>query len=88
MSSEKRLDGDYRMLTDNLPTLMNEICSKYAGHVPLEVLEAYCRRYLRYFHLHVEQQPSRFYGAWGWSEARRREFRRAFDVSRQQGWGR
>jgi hypothetical protein len=23
----------------------------------------------------------RFYGAWGWSEARRREFRRAFDAS-------
>ncbi len=31
---------------DNLPTLMREIRSKYADDVPLEVLEAYCRRYL------------------------------------------
>jgi hypothetical protein len=69
---------------DNLPTLMSEIRSKYADDVPLEVLEAYCRRYLHYYHRHIEQQPARFYGAWGWSEARRREFRKAFDASRRQ----
>ncbi len=66
---------------DNLPTLMSEIRSNYADDVPLEVLEAYCRRYLHYYHRHVETQPVRFYGAWGWSEARRREFRRAFDLA-------
>ena len=69
---------------DNLPTLMSEIRSKYADDVPLEVLEAYCRRYLHYNHRYVKQQPVRFYGAWGWSEARRREFRKAFDASRRQ----
>lgn len=64
--------------------LMREIRSKYADEVPLEVLEDYCRRYLHYYHQHVEPQPVRFYGAWGWSEARRREFRKAFDASRRQ----
>ena len=69
---------------DNLATLMRELSSKYADDVPLEVLEAYCRRYLHYYHRHVENQPVRFYGSWGWTEARRREFRKAFDACRRQ----
>ena len=68
---------------DSLPTLMAEIRSKYATDVTIEVLEAYCRRLLHYYHRHVGTQPVRFYGAWGWSEARRQEFRRAFDASRR-----
>jgi len=66
---------------DNLPALMREIRAKYPDDVPLEVLEAYCRRYQHYYHQHIEHQPARFYGAWGWSEARRREFRKAFDAT-------
>lgn len=70
---------------DNLPTLMRELRFKYFDDVPLEVLEAYCKRYLHYYHRYVEHQPELFYGAWGWSEARRREFRKAFDASREIG---
>lgn len=74
-----RDQGEYRRV-DNLPTLMRELHLKYADDVPLDVLEAYCKRYLHYYHQYVEHQPERFYGAWGWSEARRREFRKAFDA--------
>jgi hypothetical protein len=70
---------------DNLPNLMREIRAKYLDTVPLSVLEEYCRRYLHYYHRHVEQQPVRFYGAWGWSEARRREFRKAFETTGLKG---
>jgi hypothetical protein len=70
---------------DNLPTLMREIRAKYPDDVPLSVLEEYCRRYLHHYHRHVERQPVRFYGAWGWSEARRREFRKAFEATGMQG---
>jgi hypothetical protein len=66
---------------DNLPTLIDEISSRYPDGVPTESLDQYCRRYLHYYHQYVQQQPIRFYGAWGWSEARRREFRRAFDTA-------
>ena len=66
---------------DNLPTLINEISRRYPDGVPVDSLESYCRRYLHYYHRYVQPQPVRFYGAWGWSEARRREFRRAFDAS-------
>jgi hypothetical protein len=69
---------------DNLPTLMSEIGSKYADDVPIELLEEACRRYQIYYHRRIEPQPERFYGTWGWSEARRREFRKAFDASRRQ----
>jgi hypothetical protein len=69
---------------DNLPTLMREIRAKYPDDVPSEVLEDYCRRYQYFYHQHVEQQPIRFYGAWGWSEARRREFRKAFDATNRE----
>jgi hypothetical protein len=66
---------------DNLSTLMREIQAKHPDAVPLSVLEECCRRYLHYYHRHVERQPVRFYGAWGWSEARRREFRKAFEAT-------
>ena len=65
----------------NLPNLMHELQSSYEAEVPLSVLEEYCRRYMHYYHRDVEHQPVRFYGAWGWSEARRREFRKAFDAT-------
>ena len=66
---------------DNLSNLMREIAARYPDGAPAETLELYCRRYLHYYHRQVQPQPVRFYGAWGWSEARRREFRRAFDAS-------
>jgi len=66
---------------DDLPHLICEISRQYPDGVPVASLELYCRRYLHYYHRHIQPQPVRFYGAWGWSEARRREFRRAFDAS-------
>jgi len=66
---------------DDLPHLICEISRQYPDGVRVASLELYCRRYLHYYHRHVQPQPLRFYGAWGWSEARRREFRRAFDAS-------
>lgn len=66
---------------DNLSNLITEISRQYPDGVPMALLESYCRRYLHYYHRHIQPQPVRFYGAWGWSEARRREFRRAFDAS-------
>ncbi len=69
----------------DLASLMQELKSRYEAEVPLSVLEEYCRRYLHYHHQHVEQQPVRFYGAWGWSEARRREFRKAFEATGLRG---
>jgi hypothetical protein len=66
---------------DNLPTLIGEISKRYPGGVPTESLDDYCRRYLHYYHQNVQHQPIRFFGAWGWSEARRREFRLAFDTA-------
>ena len=64
---------------DDLKSLMEEIRSLHADGITTPDLENYCKRYLYYYHQHVERQPSRFYGAWGWSEARRREFRKAFE---------
>ena len=69
----------------NLTNLMRELQSSYEAEVPLSVIEEYCRRYMHYYHRDVEQQPVRFYGAWGWSEARRREFRKAFDATSLRG---
>lgn len=63
---------------DNLTSLMEEISSHHTESVSITELEDYCKRYMHYYHLQIEQQPSRFYGAWGWSEARRKEFRKAF----------
>ena len=73
------------MQLSDLASLMHELRSNYDADVPLEVLEEYCRRYLHYYHRHIERQPVRFYGAWGWSEARRREFRKAFEATGMQG---
>lgn len=70
---------------DNLNALMLELNNRYSSEVPLSVLEEYCRRYLHHYHRHVELQPVRFYGAWGWSEARRREFRKAFEATGLKG---
>lgn len=65
---------------DDLKSLMEEIRSLSDDGVSPTDLESYCKRYLHYYHQQIERQPSRFYGAWGWSEARRREFRQAFDA--------
>jgi hypothetical protein len=67
---------------DDLKSLMGEICALNADEITAADLESYCKRYLHYYHQHKERQPSRFYGAWGWSEARRREFRKAFESAR------
>jgi hypothetical protein len=68
-------------MMDKLSNLISDISEKYPDGIPITLLESYCRRYLHYYHRHIQPQPARFYGAWGWSEARRREFRRAFDAS-------
>jgi hypothetical protein len=68
-------------MMDKLSNLISDISEKYPDGIPITLLESYCRRYLHYYHRHIQPQPVRFYGAWGWSEARRREFRRAFDAS-------
>jgi len=66
---------------DDLKSLMEEISLDYPEGVSMAELENYCKRYMHHYHQQIERQPSRFYGAWGWSEARRREFRRAFDAT-------
>jgi hypothetical protein len=66
---------------DDLKSLMEEIRAHHSEGVAISELENYCKRYMQYYHLQIERQPSRFYGAWGWSEARRREFRKAFDTA-------
>ena len=66
---------------DDLKSLMEEISTHHSEGVTISELETYCKRYMQYYHLQIERQPSRFYGAWGWSEARRREFRKAFDAA-------
>jgi hypothetical protein len=69
---------------DDLKSLMQEISLLHSEAVSMTELENYCKRYMHYYHLQIEQQPSRFYGAWGWSEARRREFRKAFDATQMR----
>ena len=59
---------------DDLTNLISEISKQYPAGIPATSLETYCRRYLHFYHRHVQPQPVRFYGAWGWSEARRQEF--------------
>jgi len=66
---------------DDLKSLMEEISLHHPEGVSMAELENYCKRYMHHYHQQIERQPSRFYGAWGWSEARRREFRRAFDTA-------
>jgi hypothetical protein len=53
--------------------------------VPTELLEEACRRYQIYYHRRIEPQPELFYGAWGWTDARRQEFRRVLDATKQEG---
>ena len=69
---------------DDLKSLMNELMTVHSEGVSIADLEIYCKRYMRYYHQYIEHQPSRFYGAWGWSEARRREFRKAFDATQMR----
>ena len=75
------------MVMTYLERLIRQIRRRYPDDVPLHLLEEACRRYQVYYHRRIEQQPARFYGAWGWSEARRREFRKAFDASRRRTAG-
>ena len=44
--------------------------------------EEACRRYQVYYHRRIGPQPELFYGAWGWTDARRQEFRRALDTTK------
>ena len=69
---------------DDLKSLMEEISTHHSEGVTISELENYCKRYMDYYHQQIERQPSRFYGAWGWSEARRREFRKAFDAAQMR----
>jgi hypothetical protein len=64
---------------DDLKSLILEMKSQEVGVISTAVWEIYCKRYLHYYHHNVERQPIRFFGAWGWSEARRREFRTVFE---------
>jgi hypothetical protein len=66
---------------DDLKSLMEEISMHHSVGVSKTELENYCKRYMHYYHQQIERQPTRFYGAWGWTEARRREFRKAFDAT-------
>ena len=74
---------------DDLPSIMRDIVriheNSVSSSISIELLEAYCKRYIMHYHLHVESQPRLFYGAWGWTEARRREFRKAFDATGLKG---
>ena len=47
---------------DDLPNLISEISTRYPDGVPIESLESYCRRYLHFYHRHVQAQPVRFLG--------------------------
>ena len=67
-----------------LNRLIRQIRRRYADDVPIELLEEACRRYQIYYDRRIEPQPELFYGAWGWTDARRQEFRRALDASRDE----
>lgn len=66
---------------DTLPKLLSEMRERYPDTIPPQVFEAYCQRYLYYYHRHIKYQPIQFISGWRWSEARRREFRSAFEVT-------
>ncbi len=66
---------------DNLPKLLSEMRQRYPDSIPPPVFEAYCQRYLYYYHRQIKNQPVQFISGWRWSEARRREFRSAFEVT-------
>jgi len=65
-----------------LNRLIRQMRRRYADDVPIELLEEACRRYQIYYHRRIESQPELFYGAWGWTDARRQEFRRALDATK------
>jgi|GEM_PF-1503507 hypothetical protein len=66
---------------DNLPKLLREMRERYPDRIPPPVFEAYCQRYLYYYHRNIKYQPLPFISGWRWSEARRREFRSAFELT-------
>lgn len=66
---------------DTLPKLLSEMRNRYPDSIPPAVFEAYSQRYLHYYHRHIKSQPVQFISGWRWSEARRREFRSAFDIT-------
>jgi hypothetical protein len=66
---------------DTLPKLLSEMRERYPDSIPSPVYEAYCQRYLHYYHRHIKYQPIQFISGWRWSEARRREFRSAFEIT-------
>ena len=56
---------------DDLKSLMEEISLHHPEGVSMAELENYCKRYMHHYHQQIERQPSRLYGAWGWSEEQR-----------------
>lgn len=76
------IDNRQRLvLMDNLPKLLREMRDHYPEEIPQIVFEAYCHRYMHYYDRHIKYQPIKFMSAWRWSEARRREFRNAFEIT-------
>ncbi len=68
-----------------LNRLIRQIRRRYLDDVPIELLEEACRRYQIYYDRRIEPQPKLFYGSWGWTDARRQEFRHALDATKQEG---
>jgi len=66
-----------------LNRLIRQIRRHYPDDVPIELLEEACRRYQIYYDRRIKPQPELFYSAWGWTDARRQEFRRALDATKQ-----
>ncbi len=57
-----------------LNRLIRLIRRRYSDDVPIELLEEACRRYQVYYHRRIGPPPELFFGAWGWTDARRQEF--------------
>jgi hypothetical protein len=68
-----------------LSRLIRQIRRRYSDDVPIELLEEACRCYQIYYDRRIEPQPKLFYGAWGWTDARRQEFRLALNATKQAG---
>ena len=66
---------------DNLPKLLSEMRDRNPDSISTHVFEEYCQRYMYYYHRQIKQQPAQFISGWRWSEARRREFRSAFEIT-------
>ena len=67
-----------------LERLVRQIRRRYPDDAPLHLLEEACRRYQVYYHRRIEPCPELFYGSWGWTDARRQEFRKVLDATRRQ----